>query len=82
MFKNGAFLLDDIRGAIATVGEENVFIVVLDGACKSTLRMIMDDVSTHKLFPQRCTTHGLNLLVAEIGSLFDWEIMMCINLIN
>lgn len=82
MFKNGAFLLDDIKGAIATVGEENVFIVALDGACKSTLRMIMDDASMQKIFPQRCTTHGLNLLVAGIGSLFDWEIMMCVRLIK
>ena len=82
MFKNGAFLPDDIKGAIATVGEENVFIVARDGACKSTLHMIMDDASMHKKFPQRCTTHGLNLLVAGIGSLFEWEILMCVRLMK
>ena len=62
---------------MATVGEESVFIVALDGACKSTLRMIMDDASMYKIFPHRCTTHDLNLLVAGIGSLFDRKIMMC-----
>jgi hypothetical protein len=44
--------------------------------------MIMDDPTMHKIFPQRCTTHGLNLLVAEIGKFFDWELMMCVRLIK
>jgi hypothetical protein len=30
MFRSTAFLLDDIKGAIAAVGESNVFIVALD----------------------------------------------------
>ena len=67
MFKSAACLLDDIKGAIAAVGESKVFIVALHRACKSTLRMIMDDPTMHKIFAQRCTTHGLYLLVAEIG---------------
>ena len=81
-FKDAKYLLEDIRGAIANVGEENVFIVALDGACKSTMKMIWDDPSMHKIFPQRCSTHGCNLLLSDIGKLFLWEVNICIRLVK
>lgn len=61
LFKGADYLLSDIKSAIATVGPDNVFIVALDGACKKTLRLIQYDTTMHKIFPQRCTTHGCKL---------------------
>ena len=81
-FKDAKYLLEDIRGAIKNVGEENVFIVALDGACKSTMRMIWEDPTMHKTFPQRCSTHGCNLLLSDIGKLFLWEVDICIRLVK
>ena len=81
-FKDGQYILDDIISAIATVGEENVFIVALDGACKRTMQMIWDRPSMHRIFPQRCSTHGCNLLIADIGKLFLWEINVCVRLVK
>jgi hypothetical protein len=64
---NGAFKSNNnTKGAIAAVGETNVFIVALDGAFKSTLRMIIDEPSIDNISPQRCTAHGLNFLIAGI----------------
>jgi hypothetical protein len=65
-FKSTALLLNNTKGAIAAVGETNVFIVALDGAFKSTLRMIIDEPSIDNISPQRCTAHGLNFLIAGI----------------
>lgn len=81
-FKDAKFLLDDIVAAISNVGAENVFIVALDGACKSTLRMIWNSPQLRQIFPQRCTTHGCNLLIADIGKLFLWEVTMCVRLVK
>jgi hypothetical protein len=81
-FKDAKYILDDIEAAIEYVGVENVFIVALDGACKKTLRMIWEKESMHKIFPQRCSTHGCNLLIADIGKLFRWEILMCVRLVK
>lgn len=81
-FKNAQFLLDDIKSAIERIGPEYVFIVALDGACKATLRLIWDDPTMHKIFPQRCSTHGLNLLLNDIGSFFKWEIEACVRLVK
>ena len=81
-FKDAKFLLEDIRGAIANVGEESVFIVALDGACKSTMRMLWEDPNMHKIFPQRCSTHGCHLLLSDIGKLFLWEVNICIRLVK
>lgn len=69
-YKDAKYLLNDIISAITAVGPENVFIVALDGACKATMKMIWDMPLMHKIFPQRCTTHGCNLLIADIGKLF------------
>ena len=33
-----------------------------------------------KIFPQRCSTHGCNLLISDIGKLFLWEINLCVRL--
>lgn len=81
-FKNAEFLLDDIKSAIEKIGPENVFIVALDGACKVTLRLLWNDPTMHKVFPQRCSTHGLNLLLNDIGSFFKWEIAACVRLVK
>ena len=81
-FKDAQYILDDIISAIANVGEENVFIVALDGACKKTMRLIWERESMHKIFPQRCSTHGCNLLIADIGKLFLWEINLCVRLVK
>ena len=54
----------------------------MDGACKKTLRLIQKDADMHQIFPQRCSTHGCNLLTADIGKCFTWEITMCVRLIK
>lgn len=82
LFKGADYLLADIKSAIRNVGAENVFIVALDGACKKTLRLIENDPTMHRIFPQRCTTHGCNLLIADIGKLFKWEISLCVRLVK
>ena len=82
LFKGADYLLGDIKSAIATVGSDNVFKVALHGACKKTLRLIQNDTTMHRVFPQRCTTHGCNLLVADIGKLFKWEISLCVRLVK
>ena len=82
LFKGADYLLGDIKSAISSVGAENVFIVALDGACKKTLRLIENDPTMHQIFPQRCTTHGCNLLIADIGKLFKWEITLCVRLVK
>ena len=81
-FKDAKYILDDIEAAIESVGKVNVFIVALDGACKKTLKLIWEKASMHRIFPQRCTTHGCNLLIADIGKLFKWEICMCVRLVK
>lgn len=81
-FKGAQYLLDDIKSAISTIGAENVFIVALDGAYKATLSMLHADRGMHQIFPQRCTTHGCNLLVADVGNLFQWEILLCLRLVK
>ena len=81
-FKDANYLLTDIKSAISSVGEENVFIVALDGACKKTLKLIWNDPQMTKIFPRRCSTHGCNLLVADIGKHFKWEIAMCVRLVK
>ena len=81
-FKGAQYLLDDIKKAIGAIGPENVFIVALDGACKATLSMILLDPTMNQIFPQRCSTHGCNLLVADVGKLFQWEIMLCVRLVK
>lgn len=82
LFKGADYLLKDIKSAIRCVGAENVFIVSLDGACKKTLRLIENEPTMHRIFPQRCTTHGCNLLIADIGKLFKWEITLCVRLVK
>ena len=47
--KNAKFLKDDIDLAIKSIGPENVFVIVLDGACKATLNLIENDVTMHKV---------------------------------
>ena len=59
-----------------------MFIVAMDGACKKTLRLLMEDMTMHKIFSQRCSTHGCNLLVADIGKLFSAEILLCVRLVK
>ena len=81
-YKDAKYLLQDVISAINAVGQENVVIVALDGACKATMKMIWDMPSLHKIFPQRCTTHGCNPLIADIGKLFTWEITMCMRLVK
>jgi hypothetical protein len=81
-FKGAQYLLEDIKKAIAAIGPENVFIVALDGACKATLGLISLDPTMNKIFPQRCSTHGCNLLVADVGKLFQWEILLCVRFVK
>jgi Protein of unknown function (DUF 659) len=81
-FKDAHFLLQDIKTAIINVGNENVFIVCLDGACKKTLKLIWDAGDMCQIFPQRCTTHGCNLLVADVGKNFKHEIALCVRLVK
>ena len=66
--------------AIECIGEENVFIVCMDGACKAVLKRI----GTHykKIFTQRCSTHGCSLLMKDIGKQFEWELTWCMRLIQ
>jgi hypothetical protein len=40
------------------------------------------DPTMDKIFPQRCSTHGCNLLVADVGKLFQWEILFCVRLVK
>jgi hypothetical protein len=51
----------------------------MDGACKAVLKLLSEEMP--KLFPQRCSTHGCNLLMQDIGKCFDWEISWCLRLI-
>ena len=81
-FKDAHYLLKDIQSAIESVGKQNVFIVALDGACKKTMKLIWDSPEMHQIFPQRCTTHGCNLLVADVGKNFKVEIALCVRLVK
>lgn len=82
VYKDAEFLLKDIKEAIAKIGQENVFIVAMDGACKKTLRLITEDMTMHRIFAQRCSTHGCNLLVADIAKHFAAEILLCVRLVK
>lgn len=42
----------------------------------------MEDTSMLKIFSQRCSTHGCNLLVADVGKLFLSEILLCVRLVK
>lgn len=81
-FKDATYLLKDIQSAISNVGQQNVFIVSLDGACKKTMKLIWDSPEMHQIFPQRCSTHGCNLLVADVGKNFKSEIALCVRLVK
>ena len=48
-FKDAKYLKDDISKAVTYVGEENVFIVALDGACKRTMQMIWEDSTMNRI---------------------------------
>ena len=47
VYKDAEFLLKDIKETIAKIGQENVFIVAMDSACKKTLRLITEDMTMH-----------------------------------
>jgi hypothetical protein len=81
-YKTAQYLFDDIMIAIRKVGIENVFIVCLDGACKKNLRMInLSDVIT-KIFGQRCSTHGCDLLLTDISKYFSVELRWITRLLH
>lgn len=48
----------------------------------AVLKLIWNDPTMSKIFPQRCSTHGCNLLIADICKLFKEEIEWCIRLIK
>lgn len=75
--KTAQYIYNDVLSAIKNIGEENVFMVTMDGACKKTLRMI--DENYPKIFAQRCTTHGCNLLCADIGIIVYMFIFLSTN---
>jgi len=70
MLKNAEFLYQDIKGVIEKLGGDIiVFIVVLDGpsVCKKVLALI--DEREAKIFGQRCSTHGWQLLLKDISKI-------------
>ena len=79
--KNQDYLYADVKSAIDKIGKENVFIVCMNGACKAVLKLIENDISMHKIFPQRCCTHALELLAADLSKRFEYEITLCIRFI-
>ena len=56
------------------IGNENVFILCMDGACVKTLRLFEEKYQ--KKFGQRCATHGASLLHLDIGKAFLEEIVI------
>jgi len=76
--KNAKYLFEDVINAIESIGQQNVFIVCMDGACKASLRLINEKYT--KIFGQRCTTHAIDLLLNGIGRLFLHEIKLCTRL--
>jgi len=83
-YKSSEYLFDDIENAVKRIGADHVFIVCMDGACKKTLRLI-DEKDTgvfRRIFGQRCATHGCNLLLNDIGKLFQDEITLCTRLLK
>lgn len=80
--KTTAWLKKDIVTAIQSIGQENCFIVCLDGACKSVLQSIVVDPAMHQISPQRCSTHGAHFLMADIAQIFREEIRLCVRLLK
>ena len=69
-YKNAEFLYADIKVVIVKLGGDGiVFIVVLDGpsVCKKVLALI--DEREAKIFGQRCSTHGWQLLLKDISKI-------------
>ena len=58
--------------AVDEIGIKNVFVIVLDGACKRTTRMINEatvdgeDKVLARIFGVRCSLHGTTLLIGDI----------------
>jgi hypothetical protein len=73
-------LYQDILMAMMSIGMACIAIVCMDGACKAVLRRI--ELTHAKVFAQRCSTHGWDLLQGEIGAMFVWEMTMCIRLMK
>jgi len=70
--KTGENLRDDAKRALLELGGEDiVFLVVMDGACKKTLRLIEREFP--RMLTMRCATHGWGLLIGELLKLFPWE---------
>ena len=64
-YKNAEFLKQDLKIAVDEIGIKNVFVIVLDGACKRTIRMINEvrtvdgeDKVLARIFGVRCSLHG------------------------
>ena len=81
-YKNQDYIYADVKAAINKIGMEKVFIVCMDGACKAVLKLLENDASMHKIFPQRCCTHALDLLAADVSKRFEYEITLCIRLVR
>lgn len=82
IYKDAYYLLADIKKAIGVIGAQYVFVICMDGACKKVLRLVLADPTMQKIFPQRCSTHGCNLLLLDIGKYFLEEIQMCTMLVK
>ena len=65
-FKNAEYLKEDLKTAVINIGPKSVIVIVLDGACKATLKLInaavlggRDEIFA-KIFGVRCALHGGN----------------------
>ena len=80
MYKTAEMLRDDNVAAIKYLGEKYVKILCMDGACKKAMKLTQEVYP--KLFIQRCSTHGCNLLLRDIGKLFEEEITISVRLVK
>ena len=82
--KTAQWLKNDMVSACDAIGRQNVFNIAADGAgaCMAALNLIEEDITMHEIMTNRCSTHGCNLLMADIAAAFTETIEVCVRLVK
>jgi hypothetical protein len=68
--KNAQWLADDIIKCVVAVGVQYVAVVCMDGAKACISAMNLVHLRFPSVFPQRCATHGAQLIFKGIANVF------------
>ncbi len=79
--KTAQYLADEVISCILMLGDEFIFLIIMDGAsvCIAAMRIVRERF--RHVFSQRCSTHGISLLLAAICKFFKEQIRLVVQII-